>query len=877
MSKHVRKQLPKEPGEELSVTLDFSNEEKRGRLHAQPAGLMKEIWELAREGVEGRLYAGIPGKPLHDAGSNLAYLVLVELSSEAGGMNQIDQLVLGGQGPAGVRAVSAIQRAYNDNFGVGQGRDAEFYLSTEDGVAVGGANSVVNGLVTGPKKVKEARGEFEGKSREILFSRFPGTRTGIKCVGIAQNLSSFRECGSGRLLDTGESADSELDRLHVVARRLTREYDTNALLLSLNAFTKDTLHHSFDEFRRRIGIVLPHLYGTNRDSRRSLSRLKTGLSSETQEPSDIERCMDSVIQDVVLGTIQSSSQSEGVGLQQNITNSLEAMPSQMEALLDLRTDRDAILGLLGDSLEEIQIGDVGIPNAELAVDIAARRKRTVANANIVESAKDKLLRELTEDEGTHVLNLAEGDLLLCSRLPSNAELIRLKNSGVRACLADEEVSRLSHEKIVAAAIGLPVAGGFGDLSQKVSPGQLVLIDDDQEYTHMVVLVQPKDETLREYGISQKKPIVHTGFGRRKGTIELADGDQMYLSGTLQFLNPDSVNIAKLAHAHGIGLVRLEIDMQDVREDDWFRFGDDISRRRLEARYYQRTRDTLRLWEKGVGSKLGSVTLRLPDLSTDKMSPLMLKGIMRQAKELGVKISDDLSELVLGTDFLVKNKDDLMLPIIRGACRGILNAYSGGFRDDSKPRNEKFKAYIELPAVETPEQLDAYYRCCEQAEKEVGVAGIFGRKVMIESKIGLDRIDEVTRGVDDIGIGSSDVTKDALDIQSRLDPNLNPLDPNALMLLNDVVGACRERGHSPEVCGPMTEDIYSLAMLVGMGVRRVSVNPFRISHLAMHLKNIDPMECERLLRGATRTGRGAGFVYENGDDVRNFIASNMRLG
>jgi len=78
------------------------------------------------------------------------------------------------------------------------------------------------------------------------------------------------------------------------------------------------------------------------------------------------------------------------------------------------------------------------------------------------------------------------------------------------------------------------------------------------------------------------------------------------------------------------------------------------------------------------------------------------------------------------------------------------------------------------------------------------------------------------------------------------------------------------GITPQGCGPMTEDVYSLMLLIGTGVRRVSVNPPLIDYLAGYLEKASVAECERLLRGATRRDPSGKLVYTDGEDVFKYV-------
>ena len=856
---------------EARVTLDFSSEEKRGRLHAQPSDMMKRIWDLAHKPDKGdELSVGVSEDHMVPGGGNLAYTIMMSVGGMVGGVRNITQLVLEGKGPGGAIAVEAIGLAYEDNFGVQSGRSASDYLRmARKGTQV--EPSLSEGATEPTRKVKDSREQYAGQCREVVFSRFPGTRTGAIALGKPFMLPEVRD--EAVMVEVpSERAGAEVKRLQEVRQRLYDEFNRNCMAIVANMITEQAQSLDTSEHSPQMNRLYDYLTPLTDDSGRVVARLK---DEDDLSKTDLETLSTDLFEDLVHGEIDIQPALGNVGFSNIVSIVTKGHRAQTLAIQELRGERNIQFGII-DAASELIISTYDkrdrVPNAELAVQSAAVSAFTESGSKLVEPSKRKIQGELTGKARVNIQDVPAESIIVCSKVPPVTILPILKTMGVEGVLAVEEISRLAHEKIVAGAIGLPLAGGFHNLPQALTPESTLLLDDQQENTHMVVLVDPSQEAMKDYKVSEKKPRRLVNVGRHGGIVTLKDGEKMYLGGTLQFLDSDSFEIARATKPFGIGLIRLEIDMYQLGNMDWLLLGDEISRRRLEATYYRRAVRALSLWSGKRGARgEGPLTFRLPDFSPEKMPPLMANALERLCQGQGIRPD----AVPMGIDLLMKYPEDLMLPIMKGIVRAVKHNHPADFRDDSQPPHRKFRVYIELPSIENGRHLQTYYNYCAQAENENEVDGVFGRKVMLEGKQALDNISDCIWGVDDVGIGSSDVTKDALGIQTRLDPALNAMDPKALLLLNTMVRACNDRGFSPEVCGPMAEDVYSLLLLRGMGASRFSVNPAVIDHLAIHLAKVTTGQCERLLRGATRRDMNGNPVYDNGEQVFNYVMAETR--
>src|ERR1700676_1227723 len=114
-------------------------------------------------------------------------------------------------------------------------------------------------------------------------------------------------------------------------------------------------------------------------------------------------------------------------------------------------------------------------------------------------------------------------------------------------------SRTSHTAIMARSLSIPAVVGLKDISQRLQPGQHVLLDG----TNGIVILNPTDQTLWEYGeIEIKLEHVEEVLTSLRDTAStMTDGRHVILSANIEL--PEDVPLVIAAGAEGIGLYRTE--------------------------------------------------------------------------------------------------------------------------------------------------------------------------------------------------------------------------------------------------------------------------------------------------------------------------------
>jgi phosphocarrier protein FPr len=121
-------------------------------------------------------------------------------------------------------------------------------------------------------------------------------------------------------------------------------------------------------------------------------------------------------------------------------------------------------------------------------------------------------------------------------------------------------------------------------------------------------------------------------------------------------------------------------------------------------------------------------------------------------------------------------------------------------------------------------------------------------------------------IDFVSIGTNDLTQYTLAAE-RGNPGVaglsDALDPGVLQLVDRVCQAARGRA-DVAVCGEVASDEIAVPLLVGLGVRELSVGPHAVPAVKARVRELDLGQCELLAKQTLR--------LESAAEVRDYVAT-----
>jgi phosphotransferase system enzyme I (PtsI) len=520
----------------------------------------------------------------------------------------------------------------------------------------------------------------------------------------------------------------------------------------------------------------------------------------------------------------------------------EAQENQQSISDKLGQQYGAIFGahamLLGDPTlsREIEtlIRDHGHA-AEYAVSRVMRRHakalESIQSGHFATRAADlfdiekSILRNLLGQRREQLQHLKEPVIVLAHDL-TPSETAALDPKMVHA-FATEAGGRASHTAIMAGALEIPAVVGLGKFVTDVSGGDLVIVDGNRG----VLILNPDEETLEHYEQTRSsfRSFESQLVQLRDLPAETRDGTRVMLLGNIEF--PQEAAHCLERGADGVGLYRTEFLYLGKHSDP------------TESEHLDAYLTVLRTLG---GSK--PVVIRTLDLGADKFATATEPVAEERNPFLGLR----------SVRLCLRN-----LTLFKTQMRAILRASAFG------------DVRIMFPMVSTLLELRQCKMILAEVKEDLEEEGIaFNRRLpvgtMIEVPSAAIMADQLAREVNFFSIGTNDLIQYTLaaDRTNETVASLySPADPAVLRLIHQVLAAAHKHAIEVNVCGEMSgEPIYTM-LLLGMGLRQVSVTPHNIPEIKKIIRSVSIAEATQVADEALR--------LETARDVTNYLREQTR--
>jgi len=433
----------------------------------------------------------------------------------------------------------------------------------------------------------------------------------------------------------------------------------------------------------------------------------------------------------------------------------------------------------------------------------------------------RLIRNLIKKPYVTYSAMTEGAIILADELtPADTALMDPERvAGFATVFGGAE----SHTAIVARALGLPAVLAVPGLIKHARAEYTVVVDG----TEGTVIIDPCAATIAEYQARRD------AFERerrylarlRKLPAVTRDGVEITLEANLEL--PVELPHALANGAMGLGLVRSEflyMNRDDLPDEDEQYAVFSALVRGMEGR---------------------PVTVRTFDLGGEKIARSLSERIEESANPaLGLRAI----RLSLQHRRLL---DPQLAAMLRAASDGPLR--------------------ILLPMISAAGEIRQVREALEQVARRLRRRGARLPKAlpplgaMIEVPGAALAADALAAEADFFAIGTNDLVQYTLAID-RSDEQVahlyNPLHPAVLRLIQFAVEAALRRGMPISVCGEMAGEPRFAALLLGLGLRNLSMAPRNIPRVKQRIRNLDMVAATRRARAImdqSDTGRIAALL------------------
>lgn len=332
----------------------------------------------------------------------------------------------------------------------------------------------------------------------------------------------------------------------------------------------------------------------------------------------------------------------------------------------------------------------------------------------------------------------------------------------------------SHTAIIARAMGIPAVVAAGEAVLDLKNGTNCVLDG---FTGRLYLnPSPVDIESANKMNAEVKQQLSVDYASRMETATTKDGIHIEV-----FANVNRVADAVKAVEHGaegVGLMRTEFLFLESGKTP------------SEDEQYEVYRDMA----KALNGR--PLTIRTLDIGGDKLVPHL-----NLPKE-------DNSFLGIRGIRLCFARPDLFIPQLRAIYRASSEA----------------KIRIMFPMITTIEDIEKAREMTESVRKEVNASAI-ELGIMVEVPSAAIMADQFAKLVDFFSIGTNDLTQYTL-AMDRVHPQLakqaDALNPAVLRMIDLTVKAATKEGKWVAVCGGAASDTKGAAILVGLGVKELSV-------------------------------------------------------
>jgi len=369
----------------------------------------------------------------------------------------------------------------------------------------------------------------------------------------------------------------------------------------------------------------------------------------------------------------------------------------------------------------------------------------------------------------------------------------------------------SHAAILARSMGVPTVVGVENILRRVRTNDRIIVDGNLG----LVFVNPKPSVIKEYRKIQEDYAAYRKELEKISQLPSVTLDHVPFHLYSNIVKAPDVGVAIKYGAEGVGLFRTELP---------FLLSERLLTEEEQFKIYRTVAEALKGKE---------ATIRTLDLGGDKFLPFQ-------------KIKREVNPFLGWRSIRISLEE---VDVFKVQLRAILRASVHG------------KVRVLYPMISSVEELRAVNEIFAEVKHELMLRGIpYDEKiktgVMIEVPSAAILADKLIRETDFFSIGTNDLVQYTLAVDrdnEKVADFYRPYNPAILWLIKRVADVCSEAGKPCSVCGEIAGDPIYAVLLLGCGIRDLSMKSLSIPEVKRVLRSVTVKEAEELVDKALQAG------------------------
>ena len=412
--------------------------------------------------------------------------------------------------------------------------------------------------------------------------------------------------------------------------------------------------------------------------------------------------------------------------------------------------------------------------------------------------KNRIIRNLHNQKQQS--KIPEGMIIVSTSL-SPADIILFSRNSVKGFIT-ETGGITSHISLICKSLNIPIIVGLSNFTQKISMGDPLVIDGGNG----TAIVHPGEDTVRQF---QDKIAAESRM--EAAACKLASAPAVTKCGIrLHFYSnidvKEEIPSIRSAGAEGVGLFRSENLFIDSTKPP---------KEAEQTAYYSEMAEAL---------NPAPIVIRLFDIGGDKLIYSPISEPNPNLGWRGIRILIDVPEIL----------DSQLLALLKA--------------------NQWGNIQVLLPMISSLDEIISIRNSLEKHIALLEESGVTFKKpelgAMIEIPAAVEIIDEITKAVDFISIGTNDLTQYtlAVDRNNEIVQDLfDKFHPAIIRQLHKTITTACANNCRVSICGDMGSDPLALPFLVGCGLKVFSVVSADIPQLKSQARRFTVEETRKLVK------------------------------